>query len=358
MSRRFRSCMRMKNIAIWPFFGVFLFSTNLYAQQVTHQAFLPTEIYIGNSFLLNLDNDKFSGLALDEDRDYTNGIAFSLNTFKLNKSPFHKMNTAILSYAWKRFHPRRNTEEEQLIPLAGGLSLWGLTYTPCNIATSSVVFDDRPYAGVQLLETRIRLFDQKLNRVHSLGIAYGALATPIAKWAQRIVHTYGNIRPLPEGWPNQISHPWEPTLLINYQRDRIWQSARDTSNIAFADLRESISFDVGYRVVGSFGYTGRIGYKWGEKDASNLFIYARLRAYYLAYDATLQGQFRSSVHTLEFVDIKHLRGEFAVGFGTQWDFGKTSLMMGYGFYGMTPEASYPNHIRNHNWGSFVLGWGF
>lgn len=350
--------MRMIKIVSGPFLLMLCFTLSLSAQQVTHQAFLPTEIYLGNSFLINLDNDKFSGLALDEDRDYTNGIAFTLNMNKLNSSPFHKMNTAILSYVWKRFHPRRSEEVRPLVPLAAGLSLWGLTYTPCNIATTNVVYDDRPYAGVQLLDTRIRLFDEKLNRVHSLGIAYGTLATPVAEWAQRIVHTYGNIRPLPEGWSNQISDPWEPTLLVNYQRDRIWQSAKDTTNIAFADLRETISIDLGYRVVASFGYTGRIGAKWGEKDPSNFFIYARLRAFYVAYDATLQGQFRPSVHTLEFSDIKQLRGEFAIGVGTQWDFGKSSLMMGYGFYGMTPEAQYPNHIRNHNWGSFVLGWGF
>jgi len=355
-----------KSLALYmkktPVFLVFLLfisaSTKLWSQQVTEQAFLPHELYQGTSFLIKLDNDKFSTKRLDQDRDYTNGIAFMFNSEQVNGSPFHKLNGKILNKTWELFHPNRRAEESLLIPLAGSVNLWGLTYTPRNITETAVIYDDRPFASVQALEAIVRFKDPKLNRVHSLGISYGVIATPAAEWAQRIIHTIGHIRPLPEGWANQISHPWEPTLLISYQRDRIWQSVEFIPNTLFADLRESMAFDLGFRVVASYGLTGRIGYQWGEKDPSNLFFFMRFRPYVIAYDATLQGQFRPSVHSLEAKDVKHMRNEFSLGFGSKWNFGKSSLIAGYGFYRMSPEASYPFHKRSHNWGSFMLGWGF
>ncbi|MEM6800134.1 MAG: lipid A-modifier LpxR family protein [Bacteroidota bacterium] len=349
--------MSKKSFLPLPFFIVYIFLSST-AQEVAHEINLPTALYDSShrSFLIYLDNDKFIPPALDEDRDYTNGLAFSYNAKNLARNPLHQLNRLILSRSWALFNPSRNRHE--LRDLAAGLSLGSLAYTPRDIAERRVLFDDRPYASVHYLEFRTRLLDPSKNHVHSFGISYGILASPIAEFAQRVIHTIGNIRPLPEGWQNQISHPWEPTLLLNYQRDRIWESNRQNTTRLFSDVKESISLDLGYRVLASYALTGRIGLQLGERRQGSLALFLRLRPYAIAYDATLQGQFRPSVHTLESSQIRNFRVEGAGGLSFSWQFPENVLMTGYGFYVQSPEAVYPNHERFHYWGRLWLGWRF
>ncbi|MEM8890734.1 MAG: hypothetical protein AAGD28_22345, partial [Bacteroidota bacterium] len=153
----------------------------------------------------------------------------------------------------------------------------------------------------------------------------------------------------------QIAHPWEPTLLMSYQRDRLWSKDKARS---FSDLKESISFEVGFRMMASYALTGRIGTRLGKRDQGLAFLFLRIKPHVLAYDANLEGQFRSSLYTVPRQDIYFIRGEAAAGISFNWDWTNRSLKAGYGFYAQSPEATYPNHTRFHYWGRFWLGWVF
>ncbi|MEM8891092.1 MAG: lipid A-modifier LpxR family protein, partial [Bacteroidota bacterium] len=263
-----------------PFLVLILSLTSIFSQQVAHDIYFPTELYpLGKeSFFIYLDNDKFIPPSLDEDRDYTNGIAFSYSNKSLLNFPLHKINNWLLN---RVLNPQTDSNFQFLSP---EIKLASLAYTPRDIAESRLILDDRPYASVHYLEIKSRLWNRQKNQVHSLGISYGVLASPIAEFAQRIIHTIGRIRPIPEGWDNQIAHPWEPTLLMSYQRDRLWSKDKARS---FSDLKESISFEVGFRMMASYALTGRIGTKLGKRDQGLAFLFLRIKPHVLAYDANL-----------------------------------------------------------------------
>ncbi|MDW3650095.1 MAG: DUF2219 family protein [Bacteroidia bacterium] len=334
-----------------PFLVLILSLSQLFSQQVAHNIYFPTELYsLGKeSFFIYLDNDKFIPPSLDEDRDYTNGIAFSYSNKGLLNFPLHKINNWLLQEV---LNPQSDSNFQFLSP---EIKLGSLAYTPRDIAESRLILDDRPYASVHYIEIKSRLWNKQKNQVHSLGISYGVLASPIAEFAQIIIHTIGRIRPVPEGWDNQIAHPWEPTLLMSYQRDRIWRKEKAHS---FLDLKESISLDVGFRLMGAYALTGRWGTKVGKRDQGQAFLYLRLKPHALAYDANLEGQFRPSLYTVPRKDIYFFRAEAAAGISFNWDWAKRSLKTGYGFYAQSPEARYPTHTRFHYWGRFWLGWVF
>lgn len=334
-----------------PFLVLILSLSPIFSQQVAHDIYFPTELYPRGkeSFFIYLDNDKFIPPSLDEDRDYTNGIAFSYSNERLLNFPLHRINNWLLN---RVLNPQADSNFQFLSP---EIKLASLAYTPRDIAESRLILDDRPYASVHYLEIKSRLWNRQKNQVHSLGISYGVLASPIAEFAQRIIHTIGRIRPIPEGWDNQIAHPWEPTLLMSYQRDRLWRKDKDRS---FSDLKESISFEVGFRMMAAYALSGRIGTKLGKRDQGQAFLFLRLKPHVLAYDANLEGQFRSSLYTVPRQDIYFIRGEAAAGLSLNWDWANRSLKTGYGFYAQSPEARYPNHTRFHYWGRFWLGWVF
>ncbi|MEL6675588.1 MAG: lipid A-modifier LpxR family protein [Bacteroidota bacterium] len=345
-------------------FGLFyitLFALNpVQGQEVSHEIQLPTDLYAPGtqSFFIYLDNDKFSTRLFDEDRDYTNGISFAYSNGNLINSPLFFLNTFLLKKTWRAFHPQAKGLDDRLQFLSPEIKLSSLAYTPRDIAATELITDDRPYASVHYLEFKARLHDKEKNYVHSLSLSYGTLATPAAAFFQKIIHTIGTVRPLPEGWHNQIAHPWEPTMLIQYQRDRIWQPKALPANRSFRDLRESMSVEAGYRVVGSYALTGRYGWYLGKRRQGDLFFYGRLRPHVVAYDANLQGQFRPSAYVVSRKDIYPMRGEAALGLGLNWQWKQNRLSAGYGFYAQSPEARYPNHVRMHYYGRYWVGWIF
>lgn len=327
-----------------------------FSQQILSDVFSPLALYDGKAFQFYLDNDKFVPFGLTEDRDYTFGLALSYSSQKINKIPFHKMNYAILKKGWSFFHPKRDFVKKDFRLLSGSLEFWNMAFTPEDLAKNAPVFEDRPYASVLFFNTKVRLLDLKANQVHSLSISYGVLATPLPSFFQTIFHSIDTSRPIPEGWHNQIGHPWEPTIWVNYQRDRSWVYNMSNKPSVYFDARERLSLDLGSRNGISYSLIGR----WGKKieNTGDVFLFLTVKPSFLAYDVMLEGQIRNSVHTLSARERRHFIGESGLGAGTSWKFKTGVLRANYGFYVRSPDAIYPLHKRNHYWGSFVLGWGF
>ena len=319
-------------------------------QQVAHDILPSLEKYGSDDrfFQVFLDNDKFSWPRLDEDRDYSNGIVFSLSSKKLNKSPLTAPGRWLLK---KMFRSSLASSKE----LAASVRLGSLIYTPRDIAEVQVIRDDRPYASVQYLESVARIWFPEKQLSHTLALRLGVWGTTFADFAQTIIHIIGPIRPIPEGWPNQISNPWEPTGGIHYTREKFgaWNGA---DRRFFSDYRQIISLEAGWRMRLGFPLSGRFGLHIGKLKQNQLFLFGRVEPHIIGYDVSLQGQFRSSVHVLNSDQIRNLRVVGGAGAGMCIQLRKGNLHLGYGFYGQSPEADYPSHTRNHFWGRFWLGY--
>ena len=339
-----------------------LFFIKGHTQDVYHTIIPPQLQFQGRSVQFYLDNDAFSGFEIGEDRNYTMGILIGYTGPDLAQSPVHWLNQNILKAGWRLFHPKKDISAFHLKPLSASIYLANMTFTPEDLTSFDPVIDDRPYASLSYIDTRFRYYDAKLNHTHSLGISYGVLGTGASKFVQTLFHTIHPKRPIPQGWHNQISHPWEPTVLINYQRNRYaaytpWQTL---DRRRFMDWQETISIDMGYRMGLSLELNMRAGWRLDMKNdkKTELFAFIRGRPYMVFYDALMMGQFRKSVYTLSYKEIKPLVFEGAAGGGIRLPIGKTHISLTYGFYFHTPDADYGLNTRTHYWGRFLLSMGF
>ena len=331
-------------------------------QDVYHTIIPPHQQFQGRSVQFYLDNDAFSGFEIGEDRNYTMGILIGYTGPDLAQSPIHWLNRNILKAGWRLFHPKKNSTKFNFKPLSASIYLANITFTPEDLTSFDPVIDDRPYASLTHIDTRFRYYDAKLNHTHSLGISYGVLGTGASKFVQTLFHTIHPKRPIPQGWHNQISHPWEPSFLINYQRNRYgtyaaWQTL---GRRRFMDWQETISMDIGFRMGLSLELNMRAGWRLNMKSEkkAELFGFMKGRPYLVLYDALMMGQFRKSVYTLSYEDIKQVVFEGAAGGGIRLPIGKTHISLTYGFYLHTPEADYGFNTRTHYWGRFLLSVGF
>lgn len=330
----------------------------LFSQDIVHEIMPLQQIYRGESYQMYLDNDAFSGLRIDEDRNYTMGIAFGYYSSNLNRTRMHGINDAVFKTIWNIAHWGNKRPFSSLEPLSAGILISNMTFTPENLLSTTPVFDDRPYANIISLDSRVSYYDPNRKHIHSFSISYGVLGTPIADYVQTVFHIIGPERPVPEGWHNQISHPIEPTMLINYRRNRFWKYNGWQERKLYLDLQETMSFDLGYRVGASYTLTGRIGRELGRQGEGEGFLFIQGKPYVVGYDALLMGQFRPSPHTKRFDELNHFLFEGSAGLGIRYPVGDKMVSALYGWYFHPPEADYGIHTRNHYWGRFQLAVAF
>lgn len=102
-----------------------------------------------------------------------------------------------------------------------GLSLGQKMYTPRDTEASTLVRDDRPYAG--WLYGGLAFVSKTETRLDTVEVQVGVVGpASLAEEAQELVHELRNL-PVPQGWDNQLDN--EPGVALIYEhRDRPWRS--------------------------------------------------------------------------------------------------------------------------------------
>lgn len=358
-------------------------------------------LYLDNDFFL----EKLRLGKLDEDRNYTMGLGFFYGDNQIGKGKLfvslHLVNRLFKQQLLNDFLNYHS------ITLANG------SFTPEELRIPFPIFNDRPYGSVTAFQFAVSGFgaDKKdpkgsdLRHRKTASLSIGILGTRISEWTQTKIHSAmndNNTKPPydPKGWPNQISDDGEPTLLYTMQHD--WLIQKKNSVLK--------SFDKGWGIQAKYGYRYSLGYLTGvnslfqfrfgylnkrlwfddvnnlqqtnhiakrfTKSAPNdmvaghsqeyydhprssfeLYLFGAVRPQFVLYNALLNGQFRKSVHTIDFQDTRHLFIEFDGGLGLTLPFSQQSksLDLKIRASGRSPEFHLaPRAPRWHYWAGIEL----
>jgi lipid A 3-O-deacylase len=153
--------------------------------------------------IISVDNDFLNFRGEGTDRGYTNGMRINAWYTKKNKPGFPGRllitlgDSAINRYGW---------------------GLTQLMYTPCDIESKKIQFNDRPYAGVMYISRSVISSNttkkDRLSSTISLGsIGRYSFARETQTWVHKMIH-YDK----PAGWDNQIKSDIIIDYTINYEK--------------------------------------------------------------------------------------------------------------------------------------------
>ena len=173
---------------------------------VTREQATYTDLFRSSAFTLVTENDKyFAGT----DRHYTNGLKLSfLGTTRLDESP------DFIQSVTKLIPTLRQDATRQLYKV--GVSLGQNIYTPVDTSVSTLIPNDRPYAGwlYASLDLQAKSADGKTLRVVEIAIGIvgpSALGRQTQNGFHDIIHV-----PHAEGWHHQLRD--EPGLQLSWER--------------------------------------------------------------------------------------------------------------------------------------------
>lgn len=222
---------------------------------------------------------------------------------------------------------------------AHALIVVGAAYTPNDLVTTAPQRGDRPFASLVGVTVRRLSVARELDRSWTSELMVGALGLDAARAIQATLHrtrrwmTGNPVPPDPLGWPNQISNGGEPTALYRVTYDRRLAGGRAGPEPKRWQLTGGVEGSVGYQTnvagtvavrAGTFTTefwefaTGILSPGLGSQPRGyarprwEAFVFGAARPRLVAYNALLQGQFRSSVHT---VRPRHVIGEWEGGLG-------------------------------------------
>jgi len=310
---------------------------------------------------------------LNEDRNYTLGLGPYFSYPALHNSWLFAPLELINSGLGRNLNNSGNAVRSLMI--SNG------SFTPGNISSFTPITDDRPYGSITQLQTATTFVDNVAYRKFGTTFSVGVLGMYIAREFQTTVHKIGNWQ-LPNGWKNQISDTWEPTLLVSYSKERLINRAAATNLLTHpvsrrwgVELKQGWRATLGYYTEGNYLFSIRAGKidprNWGY-DVTPLFasnkrlgtpiaaryseyyLFATGRPYFVLYNALLNGQFVKSVHTFPFQQMQHLILEFDAGAGVNLICGahdSKSIDLKLKLSGHSPEFKVPT--RDPRWHYYV-----
>ena len=282
-------------------------------------------------FSLIFSNDIFN----KTDYYYTNGVLFDLK------------------------HPLFSKGNIKNIFITGGdkssysLSAISKIYTPENLKTSEIIYDDRPYCAYSILSYNkneiFEAFDFVLNSELQVGvIGPAALGDKIQinlhKWLDNTI---------PKGWDNQIKND----IILNYNvmfDKRVYYNSyfalNSYSTVRVGTLHSDITIggraDIGFL---NYGFSGNSSWFDWNRDSWKFSLFADISGKLVVYDATLQGGLfnRNSPHTLDYSEITPVILQI-----------KPGLMLQYKKFGMELRDIYStksfDNGKSHMWGMINL----
>jgi len=282
------------------------------------------ELY-NSGWRLNVDNDLWTGMAVD--RDYTGGIAITLSGKRVQQYP-------VSIDSW-RDGIDRLLNFDRLYHSTDDLSFhsqqFGMTlFTPDDIESAAPVYDDRPYASLFFMSNTEFTVVAAENTAYVSRLTLGFLGLDLAEDIQTLLHGITGSQ-VPEGWQNQISSGGEPTAMLTYAVQKNLHSASNQQikveyegNLGFiTDINAGVSWRWGriYSPWWSFNpYQSKyiqqsmpVFSSGSVEGADEFYIWAGGRLNIRLYNALLEGQFRESEVTISSDDMQRLVAEYWFG---------------------------------------------
>ena len=322
------------------------------------------------------ENDLVPHLGGNEDRNYTYGFALQASGSFIRKA---KLVAPLTALDWlsgmRHAHATSRRRYYTLMAFATG-------FTPDTLNTTAPVRDDRPYGSIVGVSVRrLSVNAASFDRAWSSELAVGWLGLDIVGDLQTTIHRWNRRRSGKEtpydplGWPNQISHAVSPPRSTGRLYER-----RLIGDESGPDVRKhwqvvgGAQASAGYYTNAALLSSARLGWFssefWefspGAMGVANqnlgvgkrrlprweLFLYGGARPKLVAYNALLQGQFKSSVHT---VTPRRFFAEWEGGIAAFVPLIRTQLVWQFA-QGRSPE--FRGSDRAHTWGSLlaVFNW--
>jgi hypothetical protein len=315
----------------------------------------------------------------NEDRNYTMGLGiFIANNLWAERKFFSPFRS--LQRKTNRFNPKDRKELERNASLSLGVTAFTPDYLGNNqIDSLYYMINDRPFACLTFLSFKYQELSKA--RVETNQLVIGMLGLRIARAVQTHVHErggFGTPKLTPSGWQNQVSGPFEPTLLLSNKADMLINTGSlNSPKCLLTQFIFSREYRLGYYTEARAGIGVRFGkldpkrwvsydmyqmdyashlYNKDEKLKSEIYLQALVRPYFVVYNALLNGQFRESFHTFSFCEIEHVVVEAMGGLGITLANCKKNFSTNILAYisGRTPEFKTPLSNRSHIWGGLQL----
>lgn len=321
---------------------------------------LPTSVMAGpahdRGIGLYFDQDLFA-LGLNEDRDYTTGVAME---FFWQKRGIYPMDKAVL---WMG---RRLGVLDEKTSTERSFMIGSINYTPDNLRATEPVLDDRPYASLIYLSNKHVYADH--DSAIGLDLRVGLLGTSIAREVQQALHEAwrdlaDDTEPVdPKGWDHQISNGGEPTVGFRLAYSKLLAESSGGWDVAGIS-----SVSVGYQTNASLGLAVRAGriaspvwtlpYSPINRGSflpslagDEWYVWTAYRARLVGYDALLQGQFRDSDVDFGNDEIRRVIHDAGIGLTLTYK----PAQVTFAINGKTSELKSDAADRNHVWGGMYF----
>jgi hypothetical protein len=206
------------------------------------------------SFGIHFDQDFLASPINNEDRNYTQGTAFSYT--RLRQERYNYLFLPLNGFYMLGDLVRAKLDDDskfEITETPATLSFGVSAYTPRTLRSYTPAYGDRPFSSILFIETRrSRLIGRNY---HSWSFTYGLMGTNVGfdfqSWAHR--HLVQN-RGIPIGWPTQVSQGGHFAWLIQNNmmmplRRRKYDQLKENSII-----RSRLNWDAAYGIQSAAGY--------------------------------------------------------------------------------------------------------
>lgn len=292
---------------------------------------------------------------LNEDRDYTMGLAFEF--FWEKEKGLYLLDSLVEKAGrWLGIGKDENN-------IVYSFMLGTVAFTPDDLSDPSPILNDRPYASLVYLSNKRVRADRKTALAAEVMV--GMIGTDIARDFQTQFHEWyrslaNSDEPVePQGWDHQISDGGELTMRLRLTNAHLQTGLSKTG---VYDVSTAYGLSLGYQTNASISVAARAGKIaspfWSiphdpvnrgnfipSRAKEEWYFWTAFRLHVIAYDALLQGQFRDSDVTYSYDDIEPLVYDGAIGF--TWCFEKSQLTISVN--GKSPDLTFVS--RHQVWGS-------
>jgi hypothetical protein len=273
---------------------------------------------------IHLDNDLFAGGGNDSDYSWGATLTWS--------SPDPAQVVSAVDGARRGLASLLPAREAFAISRASQVGV--IAMTPDDLKARVVVSDDRPYASLAFLTSSELRVAETGDRSRFTSFTVGILGTGLAESLQKAVHhVQGGV--VPNGWNHQVSDGGELTARFVLAEQWLLGDG-ETASGAVRQTKLTVGGSAGYLTEGSAAISmrwGRIRTPWWSFNpelgdyspapvapasgyglaAPETYAFAGARVKLRAYNALLQGQFRSSDLRIASDDLARLQAEVWAG---------------------------------------------
>jgi hypothetical protein len=319
------------------------------------------ELY-NSGWLINLDNDLWTGQSID--RDYTGGLAVTLSGKRAQE---HLVTIDPLRAGIDKLIKFPGLYQSADYMLFHSQQYGMAFFTPDDIESVTPVYDDRPYASlIYMSNTEFTVVPDK-DRAYVSILSIGFLGLEVAEDIQRGLHDITG-SDNPNGWQYQVSAGGEPTAMMTYGvQNNLYSSNSQQLKLEYEG---NLGFITDINAGLSWRW-GRINSPWwafnpyqakyiqqsmpifssNQGESKNQFyLWAGGRLNLRIYNAMLQGQFRHSEVTVSSEDMERLVAEYWIG--VTKEFAK-KYYVSFFVRGHTDEFKGPN-ARSAAWAGLVF----